>query len=103
MAYEVRIFPKKHRPDFDSIEPIELLTLADALRISLRIMWMALGNPSYNFYIHTAPCAAGICPFYHWHIEILPKVAVWAGFEIATGIEISSVDPERAAAYLRRF
>lgn len=102
-AYEVRIFPKRHSPDFDSIYPKEILSCADALRISLRKIWKALANPSYNFYIHTAPCEKGICPFYHWHIEILPKVAVWAGFEIATGIEISSIDPAHAARHLRKY
>lgn len=102
-AFEVRIFPKRHEPDFAAITPREILNAGDALRMSLRKIHKGLKSPSYNFFIHTAPCNRGICPFYHWHLEIIPKTAIWAGFEIATGIEISTIDPADAAGYLRKF
>ena len=38
---------------------------------------------------------------YHWHIEIIPKVTVKAGFELGTGVEINVVDPDEAAKILR--
>jgi len=31
----------------------------------------------------------------------VPKTAVWAGFEIGTGIQISTTSPEAAGRYLR--
>jgi galactose-1-phosphate uridylyltransferase len=31
----------------------------------------------------------------------VPKTAIMAGFEIGTRIEISTIEPERAAEYLR--
>jgi len=62
-----------------------------------------LKNPDYNFFLHTAPVKNGhTYDRYHWHFEILPKTAVWAGFEIGTGIEISTIRPENAAAFLRK-
>ena len=61
----------------------------------------ALGDPAYNFYIHTSPCDGRDYPHFHWHIEILPRTATWAGFELQTGIEISTIQPEAAAEYLR--
>ncbi|MBI4385639.1 galactose-1-phosphate uridylyltransferase, partial [Candidatus Parcubacteria bacterium] len=51
---------------------------------------------------HTAPSTSEEdYRHYHWHLEIIPKTQVWAGFEIGTGIEISTISPEMAAAYLR--
>ncbi|MEK9186284.1 MAG: hypothetical protein AAB885_01725, partial [Patescibacteria group bacterium] len=38
---------------------------------------------------------------YHWHLEILPKASIRAGFELSTGVEINSVDPDEAAKILR--
>lgn len=103
VAFEIRIFPKKHMPMFESINHEDITYFADALRISLKKLYQGLGNPSYNFFIHTAP-AYDTKEFehYHWHLEILPKTAVWAGFELSTGIDISTIAPEKAAAFLRK-
>lgn len=102
-AFEIRIFPKAHMPMFESINHEDISYFADVLRISLRKLYHGLGNPSYNFFIHTAP-AYDTKEFehYHWHLEILPKTAVWAGFELGTGIDISTIAPEKAAAFLRK-
>jgi len=102
-AFEIRIFPKKHMPMFEAINHEDISYFADSLRIALRKLYYGLGNPSYNFFIHTAP-AYDTKEFehYHWHLEILPKTAVWAGFELGTGIDISTIAPETAAAFLRK-
>ena len=102
-AFEVRIFPKRHRPEFESSSDAELAAAADALRATLAKLGRGLADPAYNFFIHTAPAADGLkAAYYHWHIEILPKTAIWAGFEISTGIEISTIAPETAAGFLRK-
>jgi len=36
-----------------------------------------------------------------WHLNILPKTNVWAGFELGVGVEISTIEPEKAAEFLR--
>lgn len=38
---------------------------------------------------------------FHWHIEIIPRLTISAGFELGTGIYINVVTPEDAARYLR--
>ncbi len=102
-AFEMRIFPKKHRARFEEAVAEECRALADALRVSLAKLFRGLGDPDYNFFIHTAPIAsAGEFNHYHWHLEIVPKTAIWAGFEIGTGIEISTIAPEDAAKFLRQ-
>ncbi|MBI4132559.1 MAG: DUF4921 family protein [Candidatus Sungbacteria bacterium] len=102
-AFELRIFPLRHNPEFETISDAEIELAADALRTALAKLSSTLANPAYNFFIHTAPTADGSqAPHYHWHIEIVPKTAIWAGFEIGTGIEISTISPEAAAAFLRK-
>jgi UDPglucose--hexose-1-phosphate uridylyltransferase len=101
-TFEVRIFPKRRKPDFGDATEKELADAADALAYVLRAMGKKLGNPSFNFFIHTAHCNDQTCQeHYHWHLEIYPKVSIWAGFEVGTGIEISTVSPEDAAKMLR--
>lgn len=102
-AFEVRIFPKIHTPEFESSRDADLVSAGDALRAVLRKLYKGLRNPPYNFFIHTAPTSDGMhYGHYHWHIEVIPKTAIWAGFEIGTGIEISTVAPEEAAKFLRK-
>ena len=107
-AFEIRIFPKKHESSFKDMGDEEIGKCADALRITLGKLEKALANPDYNFFIHTSPInieslESHFYPHYHWHIEILPKTAIWAGFELGTGIEISTIKPENAAKFLRKF
>lgn len=101
-AFEVRIFPRKHRPHFEEIEAGERMYMAEALRMSLAKLFKGLKNPDYNFFLHTAPVGdSQEFHHYHWHFEILPKTAIWGGFEFGTGIEISAISPEAAAKFLR--
>lgn len=101
-AFEIRIFPKKHRPYFEETETGERMYLAEVLRLSLAKLFKGLKNPDYNFFLHTAPIGSSQeFHHYHWHFEILPKTAIWGGFEIGTGIEISAISPEAAAKFLR--
>ena len=60
------------------------------------------GRSAYNFYLHTAPCDGKEYPYYHWHWTILPKTSTWAGFELGSRMEISTIEPEKAAEYLRK-
>lgn len=101
-AFEMIISPKKHLAYFEDITENEKWHLAESLRVALYKLYKALADPAYNFYLHTAPCDGRTCPYYHWHWTILPKTATWAGFEIGTRMEISTIEPERAAEYLRK-
>lgn len=102
VAFETWIMPKRSdNPYFERITDEEKLALADALRTALAAIRDGLGDPAYNFFLNTAPCDGKEYPYYRWHFEILPKTSVWAGFELSTGIEVSTLTPEKAAEYLR--
>ena len=61
----------------------------------------ALDRPPFNFVLHTAPVSDDELEYYHWHIEIMPKLTRVAGFEIGSGFYINPTPPEDAAQYLR--
>jgi UDPglucose--hexose-1-phosphate uridylyltransferase len=102
VSFEVRVYPKEHQPYFEEINEEEKGLFAEALKEALSRIYQGLDDPAYNFYIHTAPCDKKNYTHYHWHLNILPKTAVWAGFELGTGIEISTIEPEKAAEFLRK-
>jgi UDPglucose--hexose-1-phosphate uridylyltransferase len=75
--------------------------LASILRQILARLREGLANPSYNYILHTAPVGSEYRDFYHWHIEIIPKLTKVAGFEWGTGFYINPTRPEDAARFLR--
>jgi UDPglucose--hexose-1-phosphate uridylyltransferase len=99
--YEVRIYPKVHSARFETIATEDRPLMAEILITALRSLKRALGNPDYNFFIHTAPIHESSAEHYHWHLEIFPKTATLAGLELGTGMEVISVSPEAAAEHLR--
>lgn len=102
VAFEVRVYPKEHKAYFERIKEDEKILLAEALQAALSKICKGLVDPAYNFFVHTAPCDGKNYDHYHWHFEIMPKTSVWAGFELGTGIQISTIEPEKAAEYLRQ-
>ena len=101
-AFEVIISPKEHSPYFEKVTDEEKLSLAEAFGMVFRALHKGLSNPAYNFYLHTSPCDKKEYPHYHWHWTILPKTSTPAGFEMGTRMEISTIEPEKAASYLRK-
>lgn len=99
--FEMWLIPKKHKPYFERISEKEKISAGAILNEAIKRLSEKLNNPDFNFYIHTSPCDGKDYPHYHWHIEILPKFNIWAGFEISTGVEIITISPEDAAKYLR--
>ncbi len=101
-AFEIIISPKRHLSYFEKITEKEKWQLAEAFSVAFKALYKGLSDPPYNFYLHTAPRDGKEYSHYHWHWTILPKTAILAGFEIGTGIEISTIEPEKAAEYLRK-
>ncbi len=100
-AFQMIISPKRHSAYFERVKEKEKDLLAEAFLVALSKLYKGLRDPAYNFYLHTAPCDGKDYSFYHWHWTIIPKTSIWAGFEIGTRMEISTIEPEKAAAYLR--
>ena len=101
-AFQVIVSPKKHLAYFERAKEEEKYSLAEAFQKAINKLYKGLNAPAYNFYLHTAPCDGRNHDYYHWHWTILPKTSTWAGFEIGTRMEISTIEPEKAAEYLRK-
>ncbi|MEK7638033.1 MAG: DUF4921 family protein [Patescibacteria group bacterium] len=103
-GYEVRIFPKRQMPRFELSDDATLSQCANMLNVVLRKLYAALDDVDYNFYIHTAPVMRDPLinyDFYHWHIEVVPRIPIAAGFELSTAIYINPFDPDDCARHLR--
>ncbi len=102
VPFEIWILPRRHVASFENILHDEIPEMGDILREALARLYFGLNNPPFNFYIHTAPCQRDdVARYYHWHLEILPKLTQSAGFELSTGVMINTVAPEQAATFLR--
>jgi len=100
--FETWILPRRHDAAFANVEDeAEFADLAGLFKDVMQRLNLALERPPFNFVIHTAPMSDGDLEYYHWHIEILPKLTRVAGFEIGSGFYINPTPPEDAAQYLR--
>lgn len=91
--FETWIFPKQFARTLDDVG--DLRPLAEALHtILVKLKFL---NCSYNIELHYSPS----CEDLHLHFEVQPRIAIWAGFELGSGIIINSVPPEDAAAFYR--
>ncbi len=97
--FETWILPKEHQPNFEDLDERQRWLFAEALQTLTSRLYYGLNDPPFNFYIHTRPTQSPAD--YHWHLELLPKLAIAAGFELGTGIMINTVLPEAAAEFLR--
>jgi len=100
--FEITVFPKTHVSDFGKTSDKIISGVVDVVAVCLRRICEKLGDPDYNFYLHTAPFRKEEeFKIYHWHIKIIPKRSLLGGFEWSTGINVNSVDPDEAAKILR--
>jgi len=101
MPLEVCILPRIQQADFGQANSTLSGKLALLLRSIVVEIEKALSFPAYNYLIHTTPFDSFASEHYHWHVEVLPRVTVRAGFEWGTGYYVNPVSPERAANLLR--
>ena len=98
--YEMWIMPKKHESHFTTIKKEEVRPLGIILRNTMKKLKKLLNDPPYNYIIHTSPINGSEKDYYHWHIEIMPKLVNVAGFEWGSGFYVNPVPPEIAAKNL---
>jgi UDPglucose--hexose-1-phosphate uridylyltransferase len=101
--FEIQMMPRRHQSSFRDIIEEEIINLALHTKIIVGKMDGLLGTPPFNLVLHTAPCGLGELKHYHWHIEIIPKLAKVAGFEWGTGFYINPTIPEAVAEDLREY
>jgi len=97
--FEFWVFPKRHQCCLLDLSQSEVESLAKTMRVCFGGLRALLNDPPYNFGFHQM--TSGACDSYHWHLEVYPRLSIWAGFEKSTGMFINVVSPEDAASDLR--
>ena len=93
--FEIAVFPKRYIERMEELSDKEYSDLAEIMKkILLKLKEL---NAPYNYYVHYAPEGENL----RLHIEVTPRLATWAGFELSTETVINSVMPEDAARFYR--
>jgi UDPglucose--hexose-1-phosphate uridylyltransferase len=93
--FELRVVPRTASASF-----ADDTTGAAMIHTALRLLAKRFGvSPELNLWARTAP--RGAANQFHWHVDIAPRLSIKAAFEFATGVDINTYPPERAAADLR--
>ena len=91
LPYELLIAPREH-PAKSAYESDLLRPALTVLSDALRRLHIIEGPVPLNAWLHDRG---------HWHLEVLPRLTVFAGIELGAGIYVNSLAPEAAAAALR--
>ncbi|HET7177095.1 MAG TPA: hypothetical protein VFI63_00250 [Solirubrobacterales bacterium] len=92
--FELRVVPRREAARFE-----EDTAGGAMIHTALRLLAARFNRPpELNLWVRTAPRGA---EHFHWHVDIAPRLAVKAGFELGTGVDINVYPPERAAADLK--
>ncbi len=103
--FEMCIMPKEHMSCLAELSDNALTEFAKALKDALKRLQTLLNNPPYNFVIHIAPVQNEYSEekeYYHWHVEIMPRISRVAGFEWGSGFYILPGSPEESAKMLKQ-
>jgi len=92
---EIWLFPKRHITHLKELHVDNELDQLSAMLKDILVKLKELDAP-FNWVFHVAPNGDDL----HFHIEILPRLATWAGFEY-NGTIINIMTPENAAKYYR--
>ncbi len=102
VPFELLILPRGHHASFVATDrTLHIHDLAEVISRCSRLLREAVADPDFNIVLHTAPLRDSCSDYYHWHLEILPRVVQQAGFELGTGINITNAIPEETAEFLR--
>jgi UDPglucose--hexose-1-phosphate uridylyltransferase len=93
--FELRVVPRRPAASFEHDGEVGTAMV----RKAFAAVKGAFGSaPQLNLWVRTAPRGT---EEFCWHVDLLPRLTIRAGFELGTGVEVNIYPPERAAADLR--
>ncbi|MGH9470250.1 MAG: galactose-1-phosphate uridylyltransferase, partial [Terriglobia bacterium] len=72
--FEMWVLPKSHQAAYEESLKFEYEQLALMLKDMLMRLDLVLEKPAYNYVVHSSPLPTTAQEYYHWHIEIMPKL-----------------------------
>jgi len=95
LPFQLMLAPRRPLMRFEDDGPTGAALLHDGLRRLGRVFG---SSPPLNMWVRTAPQGS---EHFCWRIDVTPRLTHLAGLELATGVNLNIVAPERAAARLR--
>lgn len=95
--YEMWVAPKEKLST--SMTGSQRDAFADVLKESLLKLNKLLDAPDYCFFFHYYPEEND---HFHLHLEITPRISIWAGFELGSGVLVNSIPPQVAVEELSK-
>lgn len=102
--YETWIVVASAEPHFHAASAARVAAVADLTRDVVARIGRLAPECHYNWWLHEAPARgphARDLDGWHWHVEVLPRLSEFAGFEIGTGCHITTLPAAEAARHLR--
>jgi UDPglucose--hexose-1-phosphate uridylyltransferase len=93
--FELRVIPRRPAPSFELDGDTGTAMIRTAL---LALTALFESPPQLNLWVRTAPRGA---EEFCWYVDLAPRLAVRAGFELGTGVDVNIYRPEQAATDLR--
>ena len=102
--WEVQVLPLFPQADYLKCSDEDIKDFAGLLKRTMQRLNKVIGGAQYNYFLHTVPHGDEFVKFhnsYQWHLEICPRTSIPTGFELGSGLFVSTVSPEDAARRLR--
>jgi len=104
VPFETWVLPRAHAWRYEDAPRNVIDNLASMLKNLVARLDRALEKPPYNLIVHTAPLGPvsdDLPAYFHWHVEVMPRISRVAGFEWGSGFYINPTSPEEATEVLR--
>jgi UDPglucose--hexose-1-phosphate uridylyltransferase len=101
LPFETWIVPRRHAAGYEHLRAGERRDLARTLRTVLARLRSTLGGAPTSLVLHSAPFAESEAPYFHWHVEIAPRVVVPGVLATGSGFPANPLPSEDAARFLR--
>jgi len=102
VPFETWLLPRVHASRYEDAPRHVVESLAGMLKSLVARLDRTLEKPPYNLIIHSAPLREDAGPFFHWHVEVMPRISRVAGFEWGSWFYINPTAPEEATEVLRK-
>src|ERR1051326_358569 len=96
-----RTMPRSPQPSFGDVTDCMLDELTPSMRSVLAGLADVLDDPDYNAMLQSAPIGDERHEYFVWHLRILPRIAIPAGFELGSGLAVNASLPDETAGALR--
>ncbi len=100
VPYEMWIMPSEPHPTFSAASDRDLEALAGTLQRCLTRLRNCCGDVAYSYIIYSASLGEE-GPYYHWYVQIMPRLTRPSGAELGPHICVNPMLPEECARQLR--